>query len=56
MDEAIFHYAVDHINQQSNLLPGSTVMGRTERVKLDDSFHTSKKGTMKLYMHILTDF
>jgi len=43
MDEAIFHYAVDHINQQSNLLPRSTVMGRTERVKLDDSFHTSKK-------------
>jgi len=42
-DEAIFHYAVDHINQQSNLLPGSTVMGQTERVNLDDSFHTSKK-------------
>jgi len=42
-DEAMFHYAVDHINQQANLLPGSTLMGQTKRVNLDDSFHTSKK-------------
>jgi len=43
MDEAIFHYAVDHINQQTNLLPGSRLFGWTERMNLDDSFHTSKK-------------
>merc|ERR1719206_247851 len=43
VEEAIFHYAVDQINQQSNLLPKSRVTGWTERVNLDDSFHTSKK-------------
>jgi len=42
-DEAVFQYAVDQINQQSNLLPGSRVVGWTERVNLTDSFHTSKK-------------
>ena len=53
-EEAIFHYAVEQINQQSNLLPGSRVTGWTERVNLDDSFHTSKKGSQGLYQHILT--
>jgi len=43
VEEAVFHYAVEQINQQSNLLPGSRVTGWTERVNFDDSFHTSKK-------------
>ena len=42
--EMAFHFAIDRINGDRNILKSSTLVAEVQRVNDGDSFHANKKG------------
>lgn len=48
--ELAFRYAVEKINRDKTILPRSKLSAQIERISPHDSFHASKRGTIKYTM------